>query len=425
MKINYKNYLTLAGAAGLAQGFALLISPVVTRIYSPESFGGFGLLLACSVVIGAVGTGRLEHAIPVAMSHVQGIRVFALGALSITTVAALCAAVLVSLVCSGALTDTLWAGLPLLAVPLMAAALGLFQLTNAMLLRQKFYNSVSANKILQGFCTGSLQIVLGLLSSGPLGLVLAQAIGYLSGCLAGLRRLIQRLTVMHARQGFAVQDTFRRFRSFPFVLAPAALFNQLSQHVPVLAIGYIYGLHEAGMYALVLRVCSAPSSLIGQAVGQVYAGDIREVLHRSNGNIAKHYSTLLTRMFAIGIPVVCGMVLVMMLGDEILFGHQWTGLGEVTFCLLAKLLVDFASAPVAMTLGYLEKQRLQLYWDVGRLSAVILVFVFVSQADLAFLHTLILLSFVWAAGQLVHVYVTYRACQAHWQHQNTVVTLAR
>ena len=417
MKVQYKSYLTLAGATALAQAFVLLVSPIVTRIYTPETFGGFGLVFAIGVVVGAIGTGRLEHAIPVTRSQLQAVRVFALGVMLIAVSAAILSVAVLALGRSGVLIDTVWAGLPLLAIPPMAVGVALFQLTSAVLLRQRSYGRVGANKILQGFSTGTLQILLGLLSSAPLSLLLAQTIGYLSGCLSGISRLVRRLIVAGARQGFALRDTFRRFRKFPLLSAPAALFNHLSQHLPVVAIGYAYGLHEAGMYALILRVCGAPSALIGQAVAQVYAGDIRELLGKSSGALTVHYRNLLARMFGVGIPVVGAIAAVIKIGDQILFGSQWAGLGDVAICLFAKLLMDFTTAPVAMTLVYLEKQGLQLYWDIGRLCAVLMVFAFVSYANIRFYHALTLFSLVWALGQLVHVYVTYRACQVFGRHQ--------
>ena len=413
MRAGFKPYLSLAGATALAQGFVFLVAPLVTRLYSPSAFGAFGLLLGVGAVVGSVGTGRLEHAIPVARSTADAVRVFVLGSLLVVGVASVTMLVLVVLQRSGLLKGTAWAGLALTSIPSLAISLALFQLTGAVLLRQKSYRRVAVNKTLQGITTGTMQILLGLLGFLSLGLVLAQTLGYLAGCLGGVRRLSGRVWALGTQHRFRLRETFRDFRKFPLVLAPAALFNQASQQAPLLAIGSIFGLQEAGLYALTQRVCGAPLALIGQAVSQVYASEFRNV-HRGGGAaVARHYRALLVRLTLVGTLVVSALVAVLSFGDEFLFGSEWANLGKVALYLVAMLISDFATTPISMTLGYLGEQRLQLLWDIGRLIAIVLVFGMVVHESLGFEQALLLLSVVWASSLMIHAFITYRACQRH------------
>jgi O-antigen/teichoic acid export membrane protein len=254
MKAGFRPYVSLAGATALAQAFVLLVAPLVTRLYSPSAFGAFGLLLGVGAVVGSVGTGRLEHAVPVVRFTADAVRVFVLGAFLVAGVASATTLILFLLQASGVLQETAWGGLPLASIPLLAISLALFQLTSAVLLRQKSYRRVAVNKTLQGITTGAMQVVFGLLGFISLGLVLAQTIGYLAGCLGGIRRLLRRVWFLGKRGRFKLRATFHAFRKFPLVLAPAALFNQASQQAPLLAIGSIFGLQEAGLYALTQRV---------------------------------------------------------------------------------------------------------------------------------------------------------------------------
>jgi O-antigen/teichoic acid export membrane protein len=403
----------LAGATALAQGFVFLVAPLVTRLYSPSDFGAFGLLLGVGAVVGSVGTGRLEHAIPVAHSTANAVRVFVLGALLVAGVASVTTLVMFLLQASGFLEGTAWAGLALASIPSLAISLALFQLTSAVLLRQKSYGRVSVNKTLQGITTGTMQIVFGLLGFLSLGLVLAQTLGYLTGCLAGVRRLSGRAWTLATRGRLRLQETFHAFRKFPLVLAPAALFNQASQQAPLLAIGSIFGLQEAGLYALTQRVCGAPLALIGQAVSQVYASEFRQVRSGGGAAVARHYRILLVRLTLVGALVVSALVAALFFGDEFLFGREWANLGRVALYLVAMLISDFATTPISMTLGYLGEQRLQLLWDIGRLVAIVLVFGLVVHESLEFEQTLLLLSVVWSASLMTHAFITYRACQRH------------
>ncbi|GMV55102.1 MAG: hypothetical protein AMXMBFR6_09070 [Betaproteobacteria bacterium] len=411
MRQKYSSYLTLASSAALAQGLLLAISPLITRLYGPEDVGGFGVILGLGALVGSVGTGRLEHAIPVARRGIDAIRIALLGAVLVALTSTLSIA-LISLVSAwGLVEDPDWQKFPLMAIPVIASSLAFFQLVNALLLRQHAYRSVGMNKIYQGGVTGLLQLLLGWAALGSSGLIWAQALGYLAGGWSGLHRSLFRWGRAIRRQGLCLRDTFSRYRRFPLVLAPAALFNLASQHFPVLALGYIYGLYEAGLYALVMRVCGAPLGLLGQAVSQVYASEFRTFLGGRDELLAQKYVAMLARLLGLGVIVVGALVLVMNLWGTWLFGARWANIGTVTSLLSMMLVMDFATTPVSMTLGYLGNGRTQLAWDVGRLVAVTCVVVAVRHLSLRFGQFLVLLAVVWSLSLLIHAWLTYRACR--------------
>lgn len=410
MRKTYSSYLTLASSAALAQGLLLAISPLITRLYGPEDVGGFGVILGLGALVGSVGTGRLEHAIPVARRGVDAIRIALLGAVLVALTSILSVALIGLVSAWGLVKDPDWQKFPLMAIPVIASSLAFFQLVNALLLRQHAYRSVGMNKIYQGGVTGLLQLLLGWAALGSSGLIWAQALGYLAGGWSGLHRSLFRWGRAIRRQGLCLRDTFSRYRRFPLVLAPAALFNLASQHFPVLALGYIYGLYEAGLYALVMRVCGAPLGLLGQAVSQVYASEFRTFLDSRNELLARKYVAMLARLLGIGVIVVGALVLVMNLWGTWLFGAKWANIGTVTSLLSMMLIMDFATTPISMTLGYLGNGRTQLAWDVGRLVAVTCVVVAVRHLSLRFGQFLVLFAVVWSLSLLIHAWLTYRAC---------------
>lgn len=411
MKAKFSSYLTLASSAALAQGLLLLISPLVTRLYGPEDVGGFAVVLGFGALTASIGTGRLEHAVPIARNSSEAIRIALLGLVLVM----LTSTVMVLLVCLTPLLapidSQIWQTFPLAAIPAIAFSLALFQVVNALLLRQRAYRSVGVNKICQGGITGLAQLWLGWAAFGATGLIWAQACGYLAGGMAGMRRLLIRSVVVLRRRGLQARETLWHYRKFPLVLAPAALFNLAAQHLPVFALGYVYGLYEAGLYALVMRICGAPLGLVGQAVAQVYASEFRVYRANNDGKLASKYMLLLLRLFAIGIIAVGFLVLVMNLWGTELFGAKWANIGAVTSLLSLMLLMDFATTPASMTLGYLGQERIQLLWDIGRLLAVAGVFVAVPLFSLRFGQVLVLLAGVWSVCLLIHAGLTYRACR--------------
>ena len=58
-----RNVLTLMTGTTIAQAIPIAISPILTRIYTPEDFGVFALYMAIASIIAVIATGRYEMAI--------------------------------------------------------------------------------------------------------------------------------------------------------------------------------------------------------------------------------------------------------------------------------------------------------------------------------------------------------------------------
>ncbi len=426
MKSKISSYMFLTLSSGLAQGFLLLISPLITRLYEPQEVGAFAVVLGLGALVGSVGTGRLEHAIPIARGPADAIRIAFLGSI-LVSLSSLVVLVAINLLPEKMLpSGASWKDLPLLAVPAIAISLAFSQLINALLLRQRAIRSVGKNKILQGGVAGVAQVGFGMIHLGSAGMIWAQALGYLVGGISGMRRLSARGAMVLIHRGVHLKETFREYRRFPLKLGPAALFNLAAQQVPVLALGYIYGLYEAGLYALIMRACGAPLGMLGQAVAQVYASEFRSYLDKPAGALAREYMTMLLRLLAMGVFVVGALVLVMNFWGTWIFGPRWANIGIVSSLLSLMLLTDFATTPVSMTLSYIGRANLQLLWDAGRLAAVLAVALATYYLSLRFGQFLVLLAAVWSFSLFVHALLTWHACgQTNARDDNQLAGLAQ
>lgn len=412
MKSKISSYMFLTVSSGIAQGFLLLLSPVITRLYEPKEVGAFAVVLGLGALVGSVGTGRLEHAIPIAKGPADAIRIAFLGSI-LVAISSIAVLVAINFMPESMLPSGVsWKELPLLAVPAIAISLAFSQLVNALLLRQRAIRSVGKNKILQGGVSGVAQIGFGLIHLGSAGMIWAQALGYLVGGISGMRRLSTRGAMVLLHRGIQLKATFLEYRRFPLKLGPAALCNLAAQQVPVLALGYIYGLYEAGLYALIMRACGAPLGMLGQAVAQVYASEFRSYLEKPSGLLAREYMTMLLRLLAVGFVVVGALVMIMNLWGTLIFGPRWANIGMVASLLFFMLLTDFATTPVSMTLSYIGRANLQLLWDAARLVAVLAVAGATHFLSLRFGQFLVLLAGVWSFSLLVHALLTWNACKS-------------
>lgn len=410
MKSKISSYMLLTISSGIAQGFLLLISPIITRLYGPQEVGAFAVILGFGALVGSVGTGRLEHAIPIARGPIDAIRIAFLGGVLVTAISLL-VLIAVNVVPPSMMPGSAsWKDLPFLAVPVIAISFAFSQLINALLLRQRAIRSVGKNKILQGVVSGIGQLAFGLAQHNAAGMIWAQAIGYTVGAMSGLRRLSLRGGMVIWRKGAKLKETFLEYKRFPLTLAPAALFNLAAQQVPVLALSSIYGLYEAGLYALILRACGGPLGMLGQAVAQVYASEFRTFRDKPDGALAREYLMMLFRLSIVGVLAVGFLVLVMNEWGTVIFGKRWENIGIVSTLLSLMLFSDFVTTPVSMTLSYLGRTHVQLIWDAGRLIALLIATAVTSWLSLRFGQFMVLLAAVWSFSLFIHAVLTWQAC---------------
>jgi O-antigen/teichoic acid export membrane protein len=412
MRSKLSSYMVLTISSGLAQGFLLLISPIITRLYGPQEVGAFALILGFGALVGSVGTGRLEHAIPIAHGPIEAIRIAFLGGVLVTATSLIVLVVINVLPMSMLPGSASWKGLPFLAVPVIAISFAFSQLINALLLRQRAIKSVGKNKILQGVVSGVGQLAFGLAQHNAAGMIWAQAIGYMVGAMSGLRRLSLRGWMVIWHRGARLGETFIEYKRFPFTLAPAALCNLAAQQVPILALTSIYGLYEAGLYALIMRACGGPLGMLGQAVAQVYASEFRAIRDKPEGALSREYLVMLFRLAIVGVFAVGALVIVMNAWGTTIFGKRWENIGIVSTLLSLMLFSDFVTTPVSMTLSYLGRTHIQLIWDAGRLLALLIAAALTYWLSLRFGQFMVLLATVWSFSLFIHAVLTWQACRA-------------
>ena len=74
----YKNVLKLISGTTLAQLIPVLVSPILTRIYSPQDFGLFALFITISAILNVLSTLRYDNVLILPRDNIDGRRVLIL-----------------------------------------------------------------------------------------------------------------------------------------------------------------------------------------------------------------------------------------------------------------------------------------------------------------------------------------------------------
>lgn len=366
-----RRVLLLAGGTAIGQALVIGASPLLTRIYTPEDFGLLGAYVAVLSLFVAVASLRYHLAIPLPAEERDG---FALLLVSLACVAvvslllflvlSLFAAHVLSLLGAADLINHSW----ILAFGVLGA--GSYQALTYWAIRRQAFRPLAATKITQGVVLTISQIGLGLLTAGPFGLLLGDALGRSAGT-GVLARLSFKGAMSRARTNWTnIRALLVRYRRFPTYSTLSALLNTGGLQLPAILILSFYGPQVAGWYALTMRVLGIPMSLIGTSASHVFTSSIAEKA-RLGQSSASFYARTALRLLLIGLPIAA---LIAVLGPQafaFVFSSEWSQAGTYARILAPMFLVQFVASPLSQTINVLERQDIQFAWDAGRLVLVV------------------------------------------------------
>lgn len=367
-----RNALIMIVGAALAQGLPALVSPILTRIYDPASFGVFAVFTSLAAVLSVICGGRYEMAIMVPRNNVAATNIMVLS---------VAVAVLISLV-AGAyifaaprwhfdfLGDSkiykwLW------AVPLSALFIATFRSGGYWLGRHKNFAFFSKIRILQGIAICVLSIALGLtLQSGPGGLILGALGAQLTVATIALYHILRRTKYKPSLSRLRAQAY--RYRKYPTISMPSALLDTFTQQLPVLWLANIFDATTVGFYNLGIRVITAPVSIISASVGQVYMQRIAECINKNPSRTAAELRIAFTKLLVIG---CVAFLPIFFFGDPLfgwIFGEQWRIAGVYCEILSVSTLVKFVVSPLSTVFVVAERHWMIARWQMTYLCVTVM-----------------------------------------------------
>jgi len=359
----------IAGGTALSQALGAIAAPVLTRLYVPGAFGVYAVYLSILGLVSALGSLRYELAIPLAEDETGAARVLVLCALVLGTMSVAAVAIL------GGLGRAVirWTDNPgmkpyLWLLPLGFLAMGSFSIMNYWLIRQKSYGAIARAKLVQGISMISTQLAGGFFSFGPLGLLLGQIAGHGSAAVWVLRSIWRDRRRIFARITLAgLRREARRFRRFPLFSSAGALLNSAGGNLPMLLFAVLYGPVAAGWLGLGQRLTGSLYALAGDTVARVYFGEAAALATNHPERLRRLYDRALVRLLLLGAALMVLIIAVGPSGFAAILGPEWRMTGIYLRYLSVALVFQFAVGSLSQTLNILERQGLQLAWDLVRL----------------------------------------------------------
>ncbi|MEN3036945.1 MAG: oligosaccharide flippase family protein [Candidatus Methanosuratincola petrocarbonis] len=363
----------LAGGAALGQAINVLVSPVLTRLYSPEDFGVFGVfssILAIAIVVASL---RYEYAIILPEDDRSAANVLALCCV-ILIGTAFCAWLILHVLRDQIVTWTNTPGLGkyLWLIPMGMLGAGAYQILNYWTVRKRDFVRIGRTRLTRGVGRAFFQVGLGFAVSGPLGLLVGQVAGECIGSASlATAAWSKDREILGAVSLDGIRETIARYRRFPIFSGTADLVDTLGLNAPQIIFAAFYGVEVAGWFALGQRVIAAPLNIVVDSVSQVYFGEAARLPRDDCRSMRRLFLKLTGRLAFMGaIPVALICVFAPWF-FSVVFGQSWETAGRYVQILGVMFAIRFAVVPLQHTLNILERQDLYLAWDSARLVMVV------------------------------------------------------
>lgn len=359
------NVLTLMTGTTIAQIISFLVSPVLTRLYSPGDYGILAIFMSITGILGVFINGRYDQAIILPKDDEQAMSIVVLS-ISLTTYFSFFILLLL-LFFNDIFTHLLnnqqiskW----LYYVPLVLFLTGVYQVFYYWLNRQKQYKEISGNRIIQSVFTSGFNLGLGFSDFKIFGLIFGQILGNLAGCLIlGKVALKNRGGLLRKSLNFKdIHLVAHLYRQFPINTIPAALFNVLGHQLPTFMLAFFFDQKAIGLYYLGFRLLNLPMSLIGSSFADVSYKYTVDMLHKDQP-LKSYMENVTAKLLTISI---IPFFLFVFFGNDIfriIFGEKWEMAGLFVQILAPFFLFRFLSSPITI---FAQKNRtdLLLKWQI-------------------------------------------------------------
>jgi O-antigen/teichoic acid export membrane protein len=390
-----KNTLILITGTTIAQAIPIIVSPFLTRMYSPSDFGTFGLYIAITAIISVIATGRYELAIMLPKKDEDAINIFAVSIFfSIFTSIFILVIILLFNNIITKLSDSFDISVYLYFVPVTILFTAIYQSLNYWNNRKNAYNRLSISRITQSGITAASNISIGYLKLTN-GLILGNVIGQGTATFILSKILLKEdknilLKIKKDRMIYLA----KRYIMFPKNTIFSSFINSFYNNGKYLILGLIFSSNILGQLLLSYRVLLIPVSIISTSIADILFQK-SSIWNNSNIEIyevrIKLKKILLILMIIATIPSI-----LLYFGGEVLFsfvfGQKWVTAGQFASTLSIALFFQFSISPFCKIFYVLERQSLYLKWEILRLIIVFVPVLFLGYIGVNYNHIILVMS---------------------------------
>jgi lipopolysaccharide exporter len=367
------NVVTLFSATLLGQIIGVIVSPVISRLYSPADFGIFSLFISLSSLIALVACLSYQGAINLTKKDEDAANIVVL-CLCLILITSILATTVFSLF-SGTLERILNApGLSryFFLLPLAIIASSVAYVLGSWVSRRQEFGIIAKGNLYSSITGKASSIGLGVMSPSPFGLIFGTIVNDGTIVIILLRRTLVDFHIFRQVSFKKIKRLAERYKKFPQFSALSVLIsNSATQAIPFM-LAFSFSPVIVGYYAMTYLIITLPLKLIGNSLSTIFYQKACAEKNRT-GSISYIVTSVHTRLVSIGM-FIC--LILMIIGPElftVILGTKWSTAGAYAQILAPWMFVVFISTPLSSIFSVFEKQGASLGFSVSLLISRIVI----------------------------------------------------
>lgn len=370
-----KNILIMVGGRIIAQAIPILLTPLLTRLYSPSEFGMFGVYAAIIAFVAMISNGRYSLSIILPKSDIDAKRLFLLSSLltvGVTAVFGLIFIVLGNWFFDFFEISILQKYLSILILNILF--IGLYESLYYYVLRTKNYKILTTNIIIQAFVLVSIRLLCGYLEFTEIGLIISYLIGYSVGYILLILRLkIPVFSLFKEFKIFNYISLLKRYSRFPKYSLLADSLSVIATYSPNILLNKIFGSVVTGYYSMSDKILGSPIWFITSSVGDVFKQEASEQLRTKNSCFEVFIKTTKT-LFFVGIIPFGILFIISPYVVPFVLGENWKEAGVFIQIFSIMYFLRFIISPVSHVIYIVNKQNYNVVFQAINLLTTVISF---------------------------------------------------
>lgn len=393
------NVAAVISGASVAQLIPIAVSPILTRLYTPDVFGHLAVYTATTAIISGIAAARYDVALILPKCEAQAAALTYLG----------CSLVLVSsvLTATGVLIFELAGGSDssgasnfywIYLLPFAVLVSGLYQCLSALCIRDKQFRFMAVNKVIATSITVTAQVSTGIFKVLG-GLIFGQFFGQFTALIILIRRNLKRVNKYPITLQ-TIKDSAAAYSRFPRVDVPTVLLNLSASQAPLFILPVIFSPSVAGAFFLTQRVLQVPITLISSSVLEVFKRQAA-IEYEENGECKELF--IKTAKLLVFIAIIPSLICFFYIDDifKMVFGNAWIEAGVFAKLLIPALFLRFIANPLSFMIYVADKQ----YWNLVGMGLLLIAMLLSLLNGDSPEEVVTLISFSYSAFYVAHLII--------------------
>ncbi|CDR61738.1 oligosaccharide flippase family protein [Staphylococcus schweitzeri] len=364
-------------SSGIAQIILIVTTPIITRLYSPAEFGEFTIFSNIAMILIPIINARYDLLIVNAKNdRIANI---------LSQISFLISLIIILILIPVFIVSALLFPSFILDFIFIIIMLFLVSLTNIFtnyLNKERKYKVLSLINVFRAASMALLQIILGFLAFGSLGLIIGFSLSYIAGLTLGYRTFKKHFNIVKDKE--ETKAIFLENKNQLVYSTPSMLLNSLSFSVVVFFIGILYTNTEVGIYGMAIRVLGVPVTIISLGLSKIFMQQANDY-YIDNGNFRNLLLKFSSALIIVSIILYVPLYLFSEELVNILLGHSWVDAIIVIKIVVPLFVVRLIVSTVSLSVIVIQKQQLELILQALFLVGTTITFIISKIFSLTFL----------------------------------------